>query len=67
MKVLRRVPVRRVVAAADVPTLQAQTEMHPPAAHLQALLTAVRGVRRDGVDVIEMRALCGHETIPEWA
>src|SRR5882672_6688795 len=40
-RVLGRVAVGRIVAAADVPAAQAQAQVDPPAAGLQALLAAL--------------------------
>src|SRR4051812_6158941 len=51
--------VRRAVAAADVAALQAQPQMHPPAADREAVLAALARVRLDVLDVVAMRA-AGH-------
>src|SRR5262245_29852474 len=56
-EVLRRMPVLRRVAAADVPAREAEPQMYPPIAHAQTLLAALRG----GLDLdhpIEMRTRC---------
>src|SRR5215813_7169054 len=56
MEVLRRVPVLRIVAAADVAALHAEPQMHPVVAHREALLAAL-GARLDvPIDSGEMRA-----------
>src|SRR4051794_23134120 len=46
-RMLPGVPVRRGVAAPDVPAGQAQPQVHPRGPHLQALLAALRGARDD--------------------
>src|SRR3982751_4124822 len=53
VEVLRRMAVLRRVAAAHVAAGQAEPEMDPGVAHLQALLAAA-GVRFDVVDLIQM-------------
>jgi hypothetical protein len=50
-----RVLVRGAVAAADVTTLHAEPEVHPRAAHPQAVLASV-GTGRDLADLVEMCA-----------
>src|SRR5262245_20955157 len=52
-----RVPVRRVVAAADMPAVEADAEVEPQPADLQAVLAALGGRRQlgDG-DLVEMGA-----------
>src|SRR5262249_1726445 len=44
VEVLRRVPVRARVAAAHVTAAEAQSQVHPASAHLQAVLAALVGV-----------------------
>ena len=56
MPVRSRVPVRGVVAAADVPTTHTEPQVHPISAHPEAVLTAPAR-RFDGLDGIEMSAL----------
>ena len=55
MKMLCRVFIRRVVAAADMAAVFAEPEMHPTRADLQAIFAAV-GARFDGYDVVQMFA-----------
>ena len=52
---LRRMPVRRAVAAADVAAGEAEAQVQPAVARLQALLAA-GCARRDRADRVEMRA-----------
>src|SRR5579864_7020893 len=59
-KVLGGVSVLRVVAAADVAAREAEAEMDPGVAHLQALLAAI-AAGGNILNLIEMRARCGHE------
>lgn len=56
VKMLRRVPVLRVVAAPDVPAASTQPQVHPGITSLQALLTPPC-LRFADLDLIEMRAL----------
>src|SRR5450755_1134182 len=60
-RVAAGVPVRRGVAAPDLAARQAEAQMHPLAADLQALLTA-RDLLRDlgDGDLIQMRAVDRH-------
>jgi hypothetical protein len=64
LKVLGRVLAGGLVAAADMPTEEAEPKMHPPAMSLEAFLAALRRARLDAVDLIEMRALFGHPRSP---
>ena len=59
MEVLRRVPVLRRVAAADMAAFPAQPQVNPGVTHRKALLAAV-GVGRVGANVIEMGATGRH-------
>ena len=56
MKMLCRVLVLRGIAAADMAALEAQPQMHPAVAHLQALLAAIGWMRTDLSDLTEMCA-----------
>jgi hypothetical protein len=56
------VPIRRVVATADVPAAHAQAKMHPPAAYLQTVLAPVAR-RCDVFDGIEVRAGLTHNVV----
>jgi hypothetical protein len=56
MKVLRCMPVRRIVAATDMAARQAQAEMDPTGADFQAFLAAVRRARRHASDLFEVGA-----------
>lgn len=60
-EVSRRMSVRRVVAAADLPADEAHPEVHPRASDLRALLAHERFWRKlgDG-DRVEMGALVRH-------
>src|SRR5262245_2423078 len=60
MVVPGRVPVRRAVAAADVATRQAQSQMHPSAAGLHAFFTPQWGAWRNGPESGHMRT--GHRS-----
>src|SRR4051794_14513348 len=56
-RVRGRVAVGRAVAAADVAALEADAQVDPPRAHLQAVLAAVDGLRQLGdLDVLEVGA-----------
>ena len=54
LEVVRGVPIRRTVAAADVSAGQAQPQVNPSAPHLQALLAALGlwWLRLDVTDVL---------------
>ena len=54
-KMLRRVPIRRIVAAANVPADHAEPKMYPLRADPEAVFAAV-GARGDLAYLIEMRA-----------
>src|SRR5207244_2317397 len=61
VKVFRGVLVLRGIAAADVPTDQAHSQMDPAVLHFQTLLAA-EGARLDVADLVEMGAgLLGHD------
>jgi hypothetical protein len=53
--------VLRRIAAADVPTLQAQAQMHPGIAHLETFLAAF-AAGRDFFDFFLVRAGLSHES-----
>ncbi len=55
VEVLRRMPLRRAVAAADVAAGEAEAEVHPSSADTQAVLAA-RSARRHVADRVEMSA-----------
>ena len=59
MEVLRRVPVLRIVAAADVSARSAQPKMQPGVAHRETLLATGR-VGRIGDYELEMAAMRRH-------
>ncbi len=54
VKVLRGMLVLRIVAAADMPALEAETQVYPRIASFQAILTAVRA----GRDPVYMFKMC---------
>ena len=54
LKMLRRVLVRRVVATADVPARQAESQMHPLRASRQTLLASFRRAWGGVMSLIEM-------------
>jgi hypothetical protein len=62
VKMLGGVLVLRRIAAPDVAANEAQAQMHPGVAHLQALLATV-GVRLHVFDLVEMCAF-GHDGVP---
>lgn len=64
MEVLRSVSVLRAVAAPHMAALEAEPEMHPRRAHLQALLAPLRCARTNVAHLIEMRALRRHFVLP---
>src|SRR5690349_9031560 len=53
---LRRVLVRRIVAAPDVAAGEAQTQMDPPSVHLETFLAPFRCARGDVSDLVEVTA-----------
>ena len=61
-EVLARVPVRRIVAAADVTADHAEPEVDPLRANAQAVFAAV-GAWGDFADLIEMRAASHPSTV----
>jgi hypothetical protein len=65
MKMLGGVLVLRRIAAADFAARQAQAQVHPFVADLQALFAAF-GVRLDRLDLIEMRAFDSH-SLPRFS
>jgi hypothetical protein len=56
MKVLRGMPVLRIVTAADMPALEAETQVYPPIASFQTILTTIRA-GRDPVYMVKMCTL----------
>jgi hypothetical protein len=57
MEVFGRVFILGLVAAADVSTRQAQSQMHPAVADLQTLFTALRRLRLYVMHLVQMRTL----------
>src|SRR6267142_2432574 len=57
VEVLCRMPVERVVAAADVTALEAETQVHPLVARLKTFLAPVRRLRVHGTNLRQMFAL----------
>jgi hypothetical protein len=64
VKMFSRVPVRRRIAAPDMSTRQAQSQMHPLRPDLQTILTPV--CARDNIipDLIKVRASLIHLPLP---
>jgi hypothetical protein len=62
VKMLGRMPVRRVIATADVTAGPADTQVNPGRADLQTFLAASR-TRSDVADRCKMRAGLGHATL----
>ena len=60
VEMLRGVAVGRIVATADMTTLEAETEMHPLVAARQTFLATVGRLGFDVADLREMLALLGH-------
>jgi len=58
LEVLGRVAIRGAVAASDMATRQAQTQVHPSGADLKAILASF-GARLYFVNLVQVRAL-GH-------
>lgn len=54
VKVLRGMPVLRIVTAADMPTFQAETQVYPPIACFQTILATIR----TGCDPVYMVKMC---------
>lgn len=63
LKVFGGMLARRLVTTADVPAAQAQPEVDPAAAGLQALLATLRRVRRRRPDLGNVRAAVGHSDL----
>ena len=67
MEVLRRVAIRRLIAATDVPALEAEPEVDPVVARLETLFATVGRVGGHGADLIEVGAADIHgplSTVP---
>jgi len=60
VKMLRGMPVDRVVAAADVTALEAEPLVYPLVAAGQTLFAPIGRLRLDVADLREMLALLGH-------
>ena len=60
MEVPCRVLAGRLVAAANVTTGEAEPQMHPARAGLQALLTTLWSSCFDAANLAQMRAVRGH-------
>src|SRR5467141_1077940 len=60
VKMLRGMPVDRVVAAADVTALEAEPQVYPLVAAGQTFLAPIGRLRLDVADLREMLALLGH-------
>jgi len=61
VEVLGRMTIGRIVAAADVTTLEAKPQVYPLVPGFQTFLATVRGLRLDIADLREMLALLGHD------
>jgi len=64
VKMRRGMPTPRRVAAADVPTDQAHSELNPRPAQFQTFLTPI-GVGLDRSYLVKMRTLISHSILPE--
>lgn len=64
MEVLGCVLIRGRVTTAYVATFQAQTQVYPTAADLQAFLTAIWSLRVDSLDLVQVRTSCVHAFSP---
>jgi hypothetical protein len=64
MEVFGRVPILRVVAATDVPTGPAESQVYPSIAELEALL-ATATTWTVGSYKVQMATLCGHDISTE--
>lgn len=62
MEMFRRVFVLRGVAAADMPTFQAEPQVDPSIPRLQAVLTAL-GAGSNSAYLVEMCALSRHDCV----
>lgn len=56
VEVFGSVPIRRRVAAANMPATEAQSEVHPAGAGFQTFLASVGGARPDISDLVHMPA-----------
>ena len=61
MEVLGRVPIRRIIAAADVTTRQTQAQMHPTRTHFETFF-ATRTGGRNRMQMLQM--IAGHGVSP---
>jgi hypothetical protein len=61
VKMLGRVFVLRLIAAADMPTNHAEAKMNPGVARFQAFLTSIGGAWFYIFDLIEVCAGCSHK------
>jgi len=64
MRMLRRVPVLRRIAATHVAALNAQAQVNPGIAGLQAVFTAAQSVRLRDVGGNVVAGFDGHEATP---
>jgi hypothetical protein len=60
MEMLRSVLVNGIVATADVPALETQSQVYPLVPARQTFLAAVRGLGLNVAHLREMLALLGH-------
>jgi len=60
MVMLRRMPVLRGIAAANMPATEAQSQVYPRITGLQTVL-ATSGVRRHSSNLIQVGALLSHD------
>src|SRR5439155_24138604 len=61
VEVLRGMPPRRIVAAADMSAGHAKPEVNPVSARREAFFAAGRGASGHAVNLIEMRSRCRHQ------
>jgi hypothetical protein len=61
MEVLGRMLTARLVTAADVPALQAETQMDPGSPSLETFFTTGARARRDVADLFDMGTGDSHE------
>ena len=64
MRMLRRVPVLRRIAATHVAAVNAQAQVNPGIAGLQAVFTAAQSVRLRDVGGHVVAGFDGHEATP---
>ena len=64
MKVFGGMLTRRLITAADVPAGETQPQMYPFTVRFETFFTAFGRARLNIMNLIQMRASCGHNCFP---